>query len=224
MSDVERLLSEYIAEHREHGDADPRAYLEQVAGLDRCELAALIDAYLARAPRRDWDPQAFRESGTVRQVEALSRAVAGESGLWPSLLPRLRERARLRRTEVVGRLAAALGVAGREEKVGLYFHEMEQGSLPAEGVSDSVLEALGRILGETAAALRDAGRPLGPGGPSAAPPAAAAPPGAAFTRTARAPEGMQPRDSPAEPHAAPPEREQGAPAWDEVDELFRGRR
>jgi hypothetical protein len=218
MSDVERLLSEYIADHREHGDADPRAYLDQVEGLDRLELAALIDAYLARAPRRDWDPQAFRESGTVRQVEALSRAVAGESGLWPSLLPRLRERARLRRTEVVSRLAAALGVEGREEKVGLYYHEMEQGSLPAEGVADSVLEALGRILGETAAALRDAGRPLGPGQ------AAAAPPGATFTRRARAPEGAQPRAASAEPDAAPPGREQGTPAWDEVDELFRGRR
>jgi hypothetical protein len=211
MSDVERLLSEYIAEHREQGDADPQGYLERVDGLDRRELAALIDAYLARAPRRGWDPEAFRDSGTARQVEALSRSLAGESGLWPSLLPRLRARARLKRVEVVSRLAAALGVAWREEKVGLYYHEMEQGSLPAEGVSDSVLEALGRILGESATALREAGRSLGPGRTTGAPP------GAVFTRMARAPEGAEPRAAPAEP-------ERGEAEWDEVDELFRGRR
>jgi hypothetical protein len=217
MSDVEQLLSEYIAAHRAHGDADPRDYLARVEGLDRRELAALIDAYLARAPRRDWDPQAYRDSGIERQVEALSRSLSGEAGLWPSLLPRLRTRARLRRIEVVGRLAAALGVEGREDKVGLYYHEMEQGSLASEGVSDSVLDALGRILGQSASALREAGRPLGPG-PGAGAGAAAAPPRAAFTRMARPAEGAEP---PAAAAAGPaPDK----PAWDEVDELFRGRR
>ena len=67
--------------------------------------------------------------------------------MWPSLLPQLRNRARLKRADLVAQLAARLGAEGQGEKVGLYYHQMEQGLLPASGVSDSVLEALGRIVG-----------------------------------------------------------------------------
>ena len=80
----------------------------------------------------------------------------------------------------VDRLAAALGVENKREKVAGYYHEMEQGLLPAAGVSDRVLEALGRIIGETAHALRDAGRALTPSGEG--PPTTAA----AFARRAYA--------------------------------------
>ena len=58
---------------------------------------------------------------------------------------------------------------------------MEQGLLPAQGVSDRVLDALGQIVGETAQALRDAGRALTP--PGEGRPAA---PAAAFARRASA--------------------------------------
>ena len=55
MSSVQRLLSAFIEEHRAGGDADPSAYLERVPYRERLALAALIDAYLARAPRRmEW--------------------------------------------------------------------------------------------------------------------------------------------------------------------------
>ena len=64
----------------------------------------------------------------------------------------------MRRAELVSRLAAELGAGDREAKVAGYYHAMEQGTLPAAGVSDRVLEALGRIVGESAAALRAAGR------------------------------------------------------------------
>ena len=123
------------------------------------------------------------------------------------MLPRLRDRAGLKRSALVDRLAAALGVEDRREKVAGYYHEMEQGLLPAAGVSDRVLEALGRIVGETAQALRDAGRALTPSGEGPAAPAAA------FARRAYA-----------EPAGAPSPGTQPPPAgeWDEVDELFRG--
>src|SRR4051794_26836296 len=162
MTDVDRLLSEYMAAHRAREDVSPSEYLARVVGGDRKELAALIDAYLARAPRREFDPEAYRESGMASAVERLSRSLVGASGLWPSLLPRLRAAARLKRSELVERLAAALGVSGREEKVAVYYHQMEQGQLPAEGVSDKVLEALGGLLGRSADALREAGRSEGP--------------------------------------------------------------
>ena len=147
MADVERLLHEFIAEDRSGGDADPLAYLQRARGTDRAELEALIDAYLARAPRRRVDPAADQPAAARRAVDELTRAVAGRSGWWPALLPRLRAAARLRRSEVVDRLARDLGATEREAKVGAYYHAMEQGTLPAAGVTDRVLEALAAIVG-----------------------------------------------------------------------------
>ena len=75
--------------------------------------------------------------------------------------PAARPRA-LKRADLVERLAAALGAPDKQDKVGFYYHEMEQGLLPSEGVNDKVLEALGTILGQSAEALRQAGRSLLP--------------------------------------------------------------
>ena len=205
MTDVNRLLEEFIAADRS-GVADPAQFLARVDGLDRAELEALIDGYLARAPRRAFDRAAFEASPAAGVVASL----AGSSGTWPALLPRLRHRARLKRTELVARLASELGVGGREAKVASYYHAMEQGALPSAGVSDRVLEALGRIVGESAAVLRAAGS-LAPPPPPAAP--------AAFARRASpAPEFAAPAAAAggfAEAAAEPPPR-------DEVDELFTG--
>ena len=209
MTDVDRLLHEYVAAHRAREDVDPGEYLARAQGAERKELAALIDAYLARAPRREFDPKAYRASGMADGVERLSRSLTGASGLWPSLLPRLRTGAQLKRSELVERLAGALGVRGREQKVADYYHRMEQGLLPADGVSDRVLEALGAILGRSADALREAG---GRAAQEGAPPAPSSAP--AFARLARPGKPA----APPEAAAAPEER------WDEVDELFRGGR
>jgi hypothetical protein len=202
MTDMHRLLEEFIAEDRS-GVADPALYLARVSGVDRSELEALIDAYLARASRRAFDRAAF-ESSPARGVAA---SLAGSSGTWPALLPRLRHRAQLRRAEVVSRLAAALGAADREAKVAGYYHAMEQGTLPAAGVNDRVLEALGRIVGESTEVLRTAGQ------------ATHSPPrlgGAAFARVASpAPEFASPPAA-AAPPAPRAER-------DEIDDLFTGR-
>src|SRR3954452_3804002 len=201
MTDVNQLLEAFIAADRT-GVADPADYLSRADGLDRDELEALIDGYLARAPRRAFDRAAFAASPAVGVVASL----AGSSGTWPALLPRLRDHARLRRAELVARLAAGLGGGGREAKVASYYHAMEQGTLASSGVSDRVLEALGRIVGESAAVLRAAGTLAPP--PPPAPPAAfarVASPAPRFATAARAPGEL----------AEPPPR-------DEVDELFTG--
>lgn len=177
MADVQSLLSDYIAEHRAGGEADPLAFLARVEGADRAELGALIDGYLARTPRQIFDAAAFASSAAAPVVEALSRSIEGAGGLWPQLLPLLRARAKLKRSELVDRLAAALGAEGRETKVARYYHQMESGDLPATGVNARVLEALGAIVGESAEALRTAGRALGGG-------AAGAGGQAVFARTA----------------------------------------
>ena len=159
MADVQRLFEAY----REAYPADPTEYLAQVSGRDRAELVALIDAFLERAPRRQFSAEAFRASPASRVAESVQRSLAGQSGMWPSLLPQLRNRARLKRADLVAELAARLGAEGQSEKVGAYYHQMEQGLLPASGVSDSVLEALGRIIGAGKEALRKAGRDAGGG-------------------------------------------------------------
>lgn len=212
MTQLERLLKAYIEEHRATGTADPRAYLAEVEGSDRLELEALIDGYLSRAPRRAWDPGAYERSPAGAVVEPIARSLVGEGGSWPELLPRLRRRAKIKRADLVARLAAALGAAGREERVARYYHEMEQGLLPASGVADRVLESLGDLLGESATTLRQAGRTLGPA-------AGEASAGVAFARTTRsAPEGEMTEAFTVAASAPASMRED----WDEIDELFRG--
>ena len=173
---------------------------------------ALIDAYLARAPRRSWDAEAFRGSAAEAMAEALEKSLDGVAGLWPAVLPGLRERARLKRSDLVARLADALDVSDRREKVAEYYHRMEQGTLAAGGVSDRVLDALGKLVGTSAAALRGAGQAtVQPGG--AAPGA-----GAVFARTAQPDEAWPDPAAPGPQPAAPASREQ----LDDVDRLFTG--
>jgi len=210
MTDVDRLLTDYIQEHRAGGAADPRAYTKQLEGTDRAELEALIDAYLTRAPGRDWDPEAYKGSAAERLVESLSESLGGVSGSWPVLLPELRNRAKLKREELVERLAAALGVTGREAKVADYYNQMEHGRLDPAGISDRVLDALAALVNTTRDTLRRAGERVQP-------PVEAG--GAVFARKAR----LDPdyaADASAPGTAAPAERT--AADRDEVDELFLG--
>jgi len=207
MADAHTLLEQYISAHRGGEEADPAAWLDRLPdGGERAKLAALIDAYLSRAPMREWDPDAFRASGLAPFAERANLALYSEAGSWPAVLPQLREKARIKRSDLVARLASALGAQDKQAKVNGYYHEMETGLLPSDGVDDRVLDALGSILGQSADALRSAGRAVGGAAPGPAP-------GVAFARTAsEAQAGAEPAAS-----APPPEGE-----WDEVDRLFRG--
>ncbi len=197
--DVDRVFSEYVREHRDAGRADVAPYLDRVEASRRRELAALIDAYIARQPRRALEPDALAGSTAEEIVESLHSSLHGSAGMWPIVLPKLRHQAQLPDRELAPRLANELGVAGKEQKVARYYREMEAGLLPAAGVSDNVLQALARIVGTSPEVLRRAGSPLAAPEP-AAPFAAAAP--ARVTATGA-------------PSAAPD-------PWDEVDDLFRG--
>ena len=212
LTSIDRLIAEYVAAHDATGTPpDPLPYLQRVPGSERAALAARIEQVLLSLPRRSWDPDGFEatlDSPLMREIET---AVRGSSGLWPALLPRLRNAARLKRREVVQRLTADLGVTGREAKVERYYHEMEQGRLDESGVSDRVLGALARILGTSAETLREAGGALGSAtlgaqGQSSPVYARTALPDPAYGLAERPP----PAERPEEP-------------WDEVDELFAGR-
>jgi hypothetical protein len=208
MSDVERLLAEYKDVHRSGGDADPSPFLARTSGVEREQLAGLIDAYLERASRREFDAGALRDSPAAAVADSAQRTLAGSAGLWPVLLPRLRNQARIKRADLVAELAARLGAQSQQDKVAAYYHEMEQGLLPASGVSDTVLEALGKIVGYGRQALRSAGEMPAPGGP---PPDA----GAVYARTRRLGEPAAEADRLAAAGSREPEE------WDEVDRLFR---
>jgi hypothetical protein len=208
MSDVERLLAEYKEVRRRGGDADPSPFLARASGLEREQLATLIDAYLERASRREFDAGALRDSFAAGVADSAQRTLAGSAGLWPVLLPRLRNQARIKRADLVAELAARLGAQSQQEKVATYYHEMEQGLLPASGVSDIVLEALGKIVGYGRQALRSAGEMPAPGVP---PPDA----GAVYARTTRLGAPAAEADGLAAAGSREPEE------WDEVDRLFR---
>ena len=205
MTEVERLLAEYKEAHRRDDEADPQPFLGRVSGIEREQLAALIDAHLERAPRREFDAAALRDSPAAAVTDSVARTLSGAAGLWPVLLPRLRNQARIKRADLVAELAARLGAQSQREKVAAYYHEMEQGRLPAAGVSDTVLEALGKIVGYGRDGLRRAGELPAAGGP---PPS----PGAVFARTTRRGEVAD------EAAITSASREE----WDEVDRLFRG--
>ncbi len=182
--------------------------MARLSGSERELLSALIDAYLEAAPRRELDAEALRLSPAATVAEGVQRSLEGESGLWPALLPRLRARARLRRSELVAQLAARLGAQAEEEKVALYYHQMEQGLLPERGVSETVLDALGQIVDWSGEALRKAGQMPAPG-------PRRDDPGAVFARTTVG------QVAPPAPGQAPVAEDQGED-WDEVDRLFRG--
>jgi hypothetical protein len=209
MPDVDQILADFIAEDRATGSADAQTFLARASPDQRLELSALIDGYLTRLPRRQFNPERFRASAAERTTDELERSLGGQAGTWPALLPRLRDRAGLKRTDLVAKLAAALGVADRSDKVATYYHQMEQGTLPGAGVSDRVLAALGGIVGEAAEVLRAAGQAVVPpsGGERPAEPA--------YARTASV------AGEPALAEAREPES-LAASEEDEVDQLFRG--
>ncbi|MGB0121264.1 MAG: hypothetical protein WBP55_09965 [Solirubrobacterales bacterium] len=159
MSQVDVLFRQFVTAW-ESGASDPRPYLSKVDGLDREELSTLINNFLDTASGRAWDPEAFAGSPAASLVDPLAKSLAGGSGTWPSLLPELRHRAKIKRSELVDRLAEALGVQGSEELVGEYYHGMEQGTVESAGVSRQVLNALSRILHTKAETLLEAGQAI----------------------------------------------------------------
>lgn len=165
MTDLERLFKEFTDEWAANGSADPERYLERVDGAERQELASRMDSYLMEAPSRRWDPVAYESSPAKQAVERAYESIEGVSGTWPELLPELRNRARVRRRELVERLAGALGFSdeAQVEKVAAYYHGMEHGQVAASGVSGRVTDALAGIVGASAEAIRKAGAAVSEG-------------------------------------------------------------
>jgi len=208
MADLDRLLEELAADYEAGRDLDPAAFLDRADPDQRQELAARIDSYLMTAPPRRWDPEAYEGSLAQQAVDRVYEGIVAESGTWVELLPRLRNEARLRREQLVDRLAAALGFGSDPQiaKIGDYYNRMEHGNLRPAGVSERVIDALASVLGVDAAAIRAAG--AGWGGAEAR--------GQAFARTSF-PDVELSEDAPA---PAVERRVADAGGRDEIDALF----
>lgn len=207
---IESLLAEFRAGYEAGERPDLEAIVARAPDEQRQTLREQIDLYLMNAPRRAWDPAAYEASLAKQSVERVWESLEGVSGSWPQLLPHLRNRAKIRRQELVERLAAALGVGDRTERVAEYYNDMEHGRLRAAGVSKRVFVALAEIVGTSAETIRAAGE-------GARPEAAA---GGLFARLAESDERYEASAEMAMPAPAP--ADPGFGDRDEVDELFTG--
>src|SRR5262245_7948383 len=118
MTDVDRLLLDYIERFESGGSVDPNDLLEQLDAADRRKLSILIEGYLEHAAKpQDWDAEAFEGSVADRAMQRVAvewSAGAGE-------LVRLRNERKITREDLVTRLADALGVSGARAKVASYY-------------------------------------------------------------------------------------------------------
>jgi hypothetical protein len=147
MTSSDQLLSEFIDAWNAGKRPDVSDYVERAPAGERDELAGLINVFLQDAPTPPYSEEALAAIRSDPLVGKLGSLLEVEGAPWPSLLPRLRARARLTRDQVVSQLSALLGVTEREEKVKRYYHQMETGTLDPEGVSGRVLDALAGIFG-----------------------------------------------------------------------------
>ena len=213
MADLERLIEQFKADYEAGRPTDVLAFVDQVPEEKRQELADRLDMYLMDAPRRRWDPAAFEGSLAQAAVDRVHESIEGVSGSWPELLPQLRNRARIKRGELVRRLAAALGFEAdaQVEKIGVYYHQMEHGTLPSTGVSNRVIDALAGIVDSTAETIRAAGANRGEEIVA----------DAAFARTAFPDAEFLEQRTAEDPDVAMDAVPAEAPGRDEIDALFR---
>ncbi len=140
MSGIDRLTEEFrrayvVGEHPDAGE-----FLVRVPEPERAELGRRIRLVLADEPPPDPAPE------TLVMVRAMLRGQ-------PPLLE-LRASKGMTRDEVVSRLRGELGLAPpAEERVAVYYHELETGQLRLAGVRDRVFEAVARVMGVARASL-----------------------------------------------------------------------
>jgi hypothetical protein len=204
--DPDRILSDFVDAWNAGRRPDLDEYLARADEADRERLLADITAFVAFAPTPDYDDAALEAIRSEPVVASAALAAGARGGLWPALLPRLRERAALTTGQLAAGLVAVLGLPfDREAKTRHYLEDLEAGELEPRGLSGRLLDAMARVLGVPRGDLEGAS-------------AFGAPAPAALFR-AEGPAATTIRadlDVIADALAAP----SGA-GWDEVDELFR---
>lgn len=157
MTSPDRLLNEFVDAWNAGERPRVEDYVDRAPEDERDELALLLGTFLENAPQPRYSAETLAQIEGEATVAQLSSLIDSESGLWPTLLPRLRRRAELTRDQVVEQLAELLGMSGREARIKPYYHQMESGTLNPAGVSRRVLDALARIFGVEEREIEEAG-------------------------------------------------------------------
>ena len=209
MTSVAHALGEFIAAW--NAGERPRLddYISRVAPDEQDDLAQQIRMYMLTAPEpEEYSEEAWAEMSADPMIARIAEQ-AMEPEPWPSLLPRLRERAGLTAAAVVDRL----GTRNRAKAQNLY-EEMESGELDPERPSWALLDKLAGIFGVSRESLDWRGGGLQVLRSMAAPPPAAAP--ALF----RSDDAVTHHDM----DLLADGLTQQADDWDDVDDLFLGGR
>lgn len=204
MASADQLFNRFVDAWNEGKRPDVDDYAPQIPEEERSDFLRMVSLFLEAAPS---PPLTDEQREQVRTQPAFQRSVElaeSSEGFWSTLLPQLRKKAKLTREQLVAALAEKLDVAPQQERVKLYYHQMESGQLDPSGVSQRVLDALAKLLHADVDQLEAAGDFRGIVGPSAAGVYLRSDLDEAFEMAAPAPQ------SPGEP--------------DEVDRLFTGGR
>src|SRR4051812_30662903 len=111
----QQLLSEFIDDWNAGRRPDVRVYLQRLpAGAPRDELAEQLGQWLQMAPTPPYDERARAAIRAAPVVQRVLAAASADAGLWPAVLPALRERSRLSPAQVASRLAERFGLGAPE--------------------------------------------------------------------------------------------------------------
>jgi len=137
---LDDLAEEFRREYSGGSHPDAAAFLERAPEADRPELGRRIRLILAEEPPPDPAPE------TLLMVQAMLRGQ-------PPLLE-LRTAKGMTRDQVVSDLREELGLEpAKEQRVAVYYHELENGQLPLAGIRDRVFEAVAKVMGVARASL-----------------------------------------------------------------------
>ncbi|MCX6387978.1 MAG: helix-turn-helix transcriptional regulator [Solirubrobacterales bacterium] len=152
MSNVDERFEQYTAAARAGAQVDPTSLVEGLTQDEQRELTLRLTKF------DNLSSEAQSLANTNNPIlDRVARSASGLSGIWPALLPRLREEASLDREQLAQRLANELGHPESVEKFETYYHQLEWGSLPATNVDPSVVKALADILDTDADELYESG-------------------------------------------------------------------
>jgi transcriptional regulator with XRE-family HTH domain len=158
MSTDDQVLNDFIEAWNAGRRPRVLEYLARVPeGPARDELAERLSTWLQLAPTPDYDDATRAQIRSEPVVERVLAAAGEEAGLWPVVIPRLRERAGLSVRELARRIVERFGLRGADEdRAAAYLERMERGELEPSRVSPRLLDALGEALGASGRTLSEA--------------------------------------------------------------------
>jgi transcriptional regulator with XRE-family HTH domain len=158
MSTTEQVLSDFIDAWNAGRRPRVRDYLTRVPdAAEREQLAEQISTWLTVAPTPDYGDEARAEIRAEPVVQQIFEALGEDAGLWPQLVPHLRERRGWSVAQLAEQLVGRLGLArDDEDRAAAYVTQLEHGELEPTRLSRRLVDALSELLGASPGTLADA--------------------------------------------------------------------